>query len=149
MQPWSPYLAKGIDNLEKAQRRATKLVPNIAKLTYHDRLRYLGLYSLYGRHQRGDLIETYKILNGWDHVEAGHFFQESSQLGRTRGHAKKIFKQRARLQIRRRFFSLRVIDQWNGLPQAVVNVKTVSKFKARLDRYWSSLGYGYQQRPTA
>ena len=116
VQAWSISLPKYIDSLEKVQHRATKLVPNIAKLAYDERLRYIGLYSLYGRRQRGDLIETYKILNGWDHVEAGHFFQESSQLGRTREHTKKIFKQRARLQIRHRFFLLRVIDQWNGLP---------------------------------
>ena len=37
----------------------------------------------------------------------------------------KFFKPRARLLTRQRFFSIRVIDQWNGLPQTVVDAKTV------------------------
>ena len=70
-QAWSPYLTTNIDSLEKVQRRAIKLVLTIEKLAYDEILRHLRLYSLCGRRQRGDLIETYKILNGWDHVEAG------------------------------------------------------------------------------
>ena len=45
-------------------------------------------------------METYMILNGWDHIEAGTFIQENGQFGRSRGHSMKIFKRRARLQIR-------------------------------------------------
>ena len=62
----------------------------------------------------------------------------------------KIFKPRARLLTRQRFFSIRVIDfsirvidLWNGLPQNVVDVKTVPQFKARLDQHWNSLGYAW------
>ena len=76
-------------------------------------------------------MENYKILNGWDYVDTGNFFKESSQLGLTRGHKKKIFKQRAKLQIKQRFFSLRVNDQCNGRPQTVVKIKAVSHFKTR------------------
>jgi len=47
VQLWNPYLIKDIDIIEKVQRRATKLVKNIATLPYDDRLRYLDLYSLY------------------------------------------------------------------------------------------------------
>ena len=61
---WSPYLAKHIDNLEKFHRSGNELVSNIAKLTYEDILRHMGLYSLHCRRQRGDLIETFTILNG-------------------------------------------------------------------------------------
>ena len=61
----------------------------------------------------------------------------------------KIFKPRARLLTRQRFFSIRMIDLWNELPQTVVDTTTVPQFKARLDQHWNSLGYGYQQRPMA
>ena len=141
-------MVKDIDSLEKVQRRATKLVTSLAKLTYEQRLRHLRLHSLYCRRQRGDLFETFKILNGLENVEASKFF-EMRQSGRTRGHTMKIFKPRARLLTRQRFFSIRVIDLWNGLPQNVVDAKTVPQFKARLDQHWNSLRYGYQQRPMA
>lgn len=148
VQAWCPYLAKDIDILEKVQRRATKLVTSIAKLTYEQRLQQLKLYSLYYRRQRGDLIETYKILNGIDKVEARHFFQERDSTA-TRGHTRKLFKQRTRLLVRQNYFSVRAVDQWNRLPQHVVDAKTVTQFKARLDKHWNSLGYGHQQRPMA
>ena len=65
----------------------------------------------------------------------------------------KIVKPRASLLTRQsqwqRFFSIRVIDLWNGHPQNVVDAKTVPQFKARLDQHWNSLAYGYQQRPMA
>ena len=60
---WSPYLAKAIDLLEKTQHYATKLVSDILSCPYTDRLKYLGLYSLFCRRQRGDLIEAFKIIN--------------------------------------------------------------------------------------
>ena len=62
VQSWSPYLARDIDTLEKVQRRATKHLGGLAHLTYESRLEILDLYSLYCRRQRGDMIETYKIL---------------------------------------------------------------------------------------
>ena len=58
VQLWSPYYVRDIDNLERVQRRATKLVNEFTKLSYENRLKKLGIYSLYCRRQRGDLIET-------------------------------------------------------------------------------------------
>ena len=69
VQLWSPYYVRDIDNLERVQRRATKLVNEFTKLSYENRLKKLGIYSLYCRRQHGDLIETYKILNGYYNVE--------------------------------------------------------------------------------
>ena len=89
-------MAKDIDSLERVQRKATKLVSSLAKLTYEQRLRHLRLHSLYCRVQRGGLIEIFKILNGLENVEASNLF-ERGQLNRTRGHTMKIFKPRASL----------------------------------------------------
>jgi len=47
------------------------------------------------------------------------------------------------LQLRANFFTQRVINQWNSLPDEVVSAPTISIFKKRLDELWtSSLGYG-------
>ena len=53
IQAWSPYLRKYINMLEKIQRRATKLIPN---LTYEERLEECGLTTLDTRRLEGDQI---------------------------------------------------------------------------------------------
>ena len=80
-------MAKYTDSLEKVQHRATKLVTSLAKLTYEHRLRHLILQSLYCRRQRGDLIETLKILNRLEHVEASN---ETAWSGRITGQTMNI-----------------------------------------------------------
>ena len=43
---WNSYLKKHIDMIENVQRRATKMVPGLADLTYEDRLKRLKLPTL-------------------------------------------------------------------------------------------------------
>ena len=80
-----PYLAHDTDKLENVQRRATKLVTELANLPYESRLRELGLYSLYCRRQRGDLIEVYKVLHGYYDIDWSKYFTLSS-VHSTKGH---------------------------------------------------------------
>jgi len=51
-----------------------------------------------------------------------------------RGHTAKIQKARCNLDVRRFFFSERVIDRWNRLQQEDIDVKTVNSFKTVLER---------------
>ena len=148
IQVWSPYLAKDIDLLEKVQRRATKLLPSLFYLSYETRLERLGLYSLYCRRQRGDLIETYKILNGYYDINPTSFFTLSN-TDTTRVHYRKLFKFRSRLLVRHIFFTNRVVNLWNSLPADVISAPTVALFKKNLDDLWRTTRYGHSQRPAA
>ena len=69
-QIWNPMLKRDIDKLEKVQRRSTKIVPELKDLPYDERLLKLGLYPLSERRRRGDMIATFKILNGF--MECNH-----------------------------------------------------------------------------
>jgi len=71
---WQPYLLKDIRALEAVQRRATRLLPNLAHLTYSDRPKSLNLPSLYYRRLRMDMIMTYKILHGFVDLPVEEFF---------------------------------------------------------------------------
>ena len=53
----------------------------------------------------------------------------------TRGNKKKLFKYRARLDVRKYSFSNRVVDLWNSLPDSVISAETVFTFETRLDDY--------------
>ena len=126
IQTWSPYQKGDIEHLEKVQRRATRLVKGYRKLSYEERLRKLGLTTLQTRRLRGDLIETFKIITGKEQVNRETFFQMNRSVYDTRGHCFKLATSRSRLEVRRNFFSQRVISHWNRLPAHVVEADTVN-----------------------
>jgi len=135
IQSWSPYLRGDIDKLEKVQRRATRLIAGYKKLSYF--LRRLGLTTLEQRRLRGDLIETYKIVTGKEKISCSQFFMHNYN---TRGHCYKLSltTTRCHLDLRKNFFSQRVVHYWNELPSSVVTASTVNTFKNRLDREWGN-----------
>ena len=138
---WNPGMRKDISILEKVQRRATKLVPELKELQYEERLEALGLFTLETRRLRGDLIETYKIIHGFEKVNAEKIFKMADEEV-TRGHDLKIFKPRMvkGLRCRQEFFSQHVIDEWNKLPPQVVNVPSVNSFKSELENHLKRYG---------
>ena len=59
IQTWRPYRKKDIDTLERIQRRATKMIPELRDLSYEERLKECGLTTLETRRLRGDQIEVF------------------------------------------------------------------------------------------
>ena len=138
---WSPHLKKDILAIENVQRRATKLLPGFKDLTYTERLQRLKLPTLVYRRLRGDVIEVYKLLNQkYDEAVAKGLLSLHSEHcekpTRNRGHKQKLFKRRARLNLRQKFFSFRVVDVWNSLPTSVIEAPSVLSFERRLDKCW-------------
>ena len=91
LQFWSPLLRKDIDATERVQRRATRLIPGLARLSYEERLKETGLYTLERRRLRGDMIEMFKIMKGIDKLSADELFNRVDS-DRTRGHSLRVKK---------------------------------------------------------
>ena len=80
IQAWSPYPRKDIAMLEQIQRRATKLIPGLRDLRYEERLKECGLTTLVTRRLRGDQIEVFKILNGYENIDSNLFFSKLKKV---------------------------------------------------------------------
>ena len=93
VQVWSAYIKKDIECIEKVQRRATKtkLVKRLYYMTYEERLKALGITSLKKRRIRGNLIQAFPIIKGFDKLNMDHFFHFDNCGGYgLRGHHLKL-----------------------------------------------------------
>jgi len=124
--------------LERVQRRAMKMIRGLEYLSYEDRLRELGLFSLDKRRLWGDLTAAFQYLKGAYRKDGERLFTRVCS-DRTRGNGCKLKECRFRLDIRKKFFTIRVVKHWHRLPREAVAVPSLAVFKARLDGALSDL----------
>ena len=85
------------------------------------------------------MIQVYKIIHELDRLNPDHFFQLADTT--TRGHRFKLTKPRCRTNVRKDAFSHRIVNDWNSLPEQVVEAPTIDAFKIRLDSHWKEQHY--------
>ena len=84
------------------------------------------------------MIQVWKILNKHDNLPANQFFghyQERSHHTRLSADSFNIVKPRFKTDIRKNSFSVRVVDDWNILPNSVKSAPTLNSFKSKYDRW--------------
>ena len=142
VQAWRPYYQKDVDNLEKIQRRATRMMEELRGMEYEERLRQTRLVTLEARRTRADITEVFKIMKGLEGLNREDFFEMEVDK-RTRGHTLKILKRGARLDCRKYSFSQRVVNNWNALPAEAVSCTTVNSFKGKIAPLIQHIGGSY------
>ncbi len=119
--------------LERAQHKFTRMIYGMKSFDYEERLRMLNLWSLEERRNRADLIEVFKSLRGLSAPSSRDLFTVSTNHI-TRGHTLKLAKNRCNMDVRKFFFSERVVGRWNSLDQSTVDSQTINQFKKNLQR---------------
>ena len=110
MQAWRLCCQNDIDTLERIQKRATKMIPELRDLSYEELLKECGLAILETRRLRGEQIEVSNILNGYENIDKKYLFSLKKDI-RTRGHEVTLVKDQCRLDIRKYSFSQRTINE--------------------------------------
>jgi len=114
------------------------MIRGMEHLSYKERLRELGLFSLEKRRLWGDLIAAFQYSTGAYKKDGDKHFSRAC-CNRARGNVFRLKEGRFRLDIRKRFFTMRIVKHWTRLPREVVNAPCLETFKPRLDRALSNL----------
>ena len=109
------------------------MIEGIRNFSYERRLKLFKLHSLERRRLRGDLIEAFKWVKGFNKGGVGKVLTIGSQ-DITRSNGFKLEKCRSSKEIGRNWFTNRVVDDWMRLSQQVLSAQTIGSFK-RLDDF--------------
>ena len=117
------------------------MIQKLRIMSYEMRLKECGLTTLETRRLRGDQIEVFKILNGYENIDRNIFFTVKEERRRTRRHGVTLAKKQCRLDIRKFSFSQRTVNEWNRLSADCVGASSVNIFKNKIDIYLRRAGY--------
>ena len=110
-----------------------RMVSGLKGTSYEDKLTELNLLSLEVRRLLYDMVQTFKIIRGFDDVNFSTWFtlvgDNPTRITRQLSHPLNIVRPHCRNEIRRAFFSVRVVDPWNALPSEVKDARSVLAFK--------------------
>lgn len=138
---WSPWTAGDKEVIEKVQKRFTNMVSGLNGRTYRDKLDELGLLTLENRRLQLDLVQVYKIIHNLDNVQCDTWFNlvGDNPVTNTRQNSNpvNIKMRRVKLDVFRHFFSNRVVEHWNALPDEMKNKKKIQTFKRDLKKLLS------------
>ncbi|KAK4824972.1 hypothetical protein QYF61_022498 [Mycteria americana] len=138
VQLWGPQHKAGMDPLEQVQRRAMKMIRGLEQLSCDKRLRELGLFSLEKKRFQGDLIAAFQYMKGAYKKNRERLFTKACS-DRTRDNGFKLKEGRFKLDLRKKFFTVSMVRQWNMFPREAVGAPSLEVFKVRLDGALSNL----------
>jgi ribonucleases P/MRP protein subunit RPP40 len=128
---WSPWLNTDKQVLENVQKKFVNMVAGLHPGSYEEKCQQLGLETLEERRHLQDLAQTYKMVRGKEKLTRTELFTHVHG-GRTRQDADELnLKQAAsRLDVRKNFFTQRIVRSWNAVPHEIKRSANVTGFKA-------------------
>ena len=128
---WSPWSQADVSVIESVQKKAIKMAAGLSGTNYEQRCAEVGLDTLEERRRKQDLCQVYKIMAGIDKVDRSKLFDLVGENGRGRTRIEadslNLRKEKFNTEVRKNFFSCRVINDWNSLPENTKRAKNIKK----------------------
>ena len=138
---WCPYLVKDVLALEKVQRRASRLAlgHKRGEMEYEERIKILNWPTLEKWRHFISLIECYKIVFGFNSLKFRDFVELALDKMTQSNHSfnYKLSVKNARVNSYKYSFFIRIVKEWNNLPQYVVEAESFKLFKTRLKSFFN------------
>lgn len=131
---WNPYLAKHIHSVESIQRRATRLICGPDK-SYTERLSDLKWSTLESRRKYLCLVQLYKIIRGYSDVDHTKYIDLTGPTRTRSNHDFKIRPRAVRTNYFKYSFFNRYINEWNHIPNDIMQSPSLNSFKSRLSKH--------------
>ena len=136
---WNPWLRRDIDVLERVQEKFVRNISGLQAKTYEDRLIEIELLSLSDRRIYLDLIEVFKILKGYVNLNYRDLFTTINDANRRSTRMTdcpyNIVGTRCNLDVRKNFFTMRIVGYWNDLPLDIKMESRLVTFKNKLKQH--------------
>ena len=141
---WSPHLVKDILAIEKVQRRASRIArgQKPREMPYEERCKLLNWNSLQHRREYLSLVECYKTVFGLNGLDFNDYFECCRSKSTRANHPFKIQTKSARINAFKYSFFVRIIKEWNNLPNHLfghdINDINANRFKSSL-KMWMNI----------
>jgi Reverse transcriptase (RNA-dependent DNA polymerase)/Endonuclease-reverse transcriptase len=134
---WSPWTKHDIECLEKVQNKMVNMISGLTGRNYEEKLAEIGLDTLEKRRTEFDICMAHKIMHGNGDLNPDLWFDKMpvGQVTRASADPLNIRPRAGNLELRKNFFSIRVVKQWNSIPSHVKSLSSPEKFKMEL-RKW-------------
>ena len=93
----------------------------------------LKLDTLESRSIKSDVVLFYKVINNLTNLNVSTSFRFTHSF---RGHNLHLYHFYYRTDVRKYFWSNRIVSLWNNLDIKIVNSKTLSKFKFYMSNHY-------------
>jgi len=115
------------------------MISGLRSNNYEDRLKELRILSLKDRRIQFDMVQTFKIVHEINRVDRRVWFEfvedRGERVTRLSVDFLNIKSKLSKSELRRRFFSNHVVQQWNNLPKEIKNAKSVGSFKSQYTQW--------------
>ena len=133
---WSPWTEADLNTLEQVQKCAIHMIFGLHSESYEEKLKELNLLSLKERKERADMIQAFKILQGFSDVNPSTWFSRFNHSRVTRNATDPSnleIQVKSRTNVRSNYCNVRVPRKWILIPSVIKETSTVSILKRRYD----------------